>query len=117
MRQLAKRVLPEEAIHWYRRRRALRRYLKDLAYELYDRSVKLDLEGLQDAVLTRRHGVINQVIGEILERTELVMQELDRKIEGAGARSASELRELRAEVAALRDEVARLRDRDGAPTA
>jgi prefoldin subunit 5 len=48
-------------------------------------------------------------VKDVLERTELVLQELDRKIEGVNARHGNDLRSLREEVESLRASVEALR--------
>ena len=108
--RIAKRVLPDRLIEWYRRRRALRRYLRALSYEVYHRQVRLDLFDLEGSVAARRDGFYQRLVKEVLERTELILQELDRRIEGVAARHGNELR-------ALREEVRELRARLDAPAA
>ncbi len=111
---IAKRVLPDPFVDWYRRRRAMRRYLRDIGYELYDRQVRLDLEDLEGRIAARRHGFTEQLTKDILERTDLILQELDRRIQGVEARHGNELRRLREEVEALQDELGHLRNDAGA---
>ncbi|HJP65633.1 MAG TPA: hypothetical protein VKA30_04935 [Actinomycetota bacterium] len=105
LRDLAKRVLPRRFVEWYRRRRAVRQYLRSLGYEIYDRTVRLELEDLEGRIAARRDGFYERLVRDVLERTELVLQELDRKIEGVSARHGNDLRELRHEVQALRDAI------------
>jgi hypothetical protein len=108
---LAKAVLPDRFVEWYRRRRALHRYLEAMSYEVYHRQVRLDrsdLEDLEDRVSARRDGFYQQMVKDVLERTDLVLQQLDRKIEGVSARQARELRALRAEIEDLRADLAGL---------
>jgi hypothetical protein len=106
LRNLLKRILPTSWIEAYRRRRALRRYLRDLAYEIYDRTIRLEREDLTDEleerVAARRAGFHDRLVRDVLERTELVLQELDRRIEGVSARGGRDLRRLEQEVAELR---------------
>ncbi|MBA3552283.1 MAG: hypothetical protein H0W27_05370 [Actinobacteria bacterium] len=101
--RIGHRVLPGTFIEWYRRRRALRRYLVALGYEVYHRQVRLDREEIEGSVAARRDGFYQQMTKDLLERTELIIQELDRRIEGVSARHGNELRNLRAEIASLRD--------------
>lgn len=101
--KIGHRVLPGTFIEWYRRRRALRRYLIALGYEVYHRQVRLDREEIEGSVAARRDGFYQQMTKDLLERTELIIQELDRRIEGVSARHGNELRNLRAEIASLRD--------------
>jgi hypothetical protein len=99
---VAKAVLPDRVVDWYRRRRALRRYLKALSFEIYHRQVRLDREDLEGRVAARRDGFYEQLVKDVLERTELILQELDRRIEGVSARQGNALREIRRDVEALR---------------
>jgi hypothetical protein len=106
---IAKVVLPDRFIEWYRRRRAYRKYAHALAYQVYDREVRLELEDVEGRVAAHRQGFTDRVVRDVLERTELVLQGLDRKIEGVSSRHGQALRELRAEVEALRAELTALR--------
>lgn len=101
--RLGHRFLPSTFIEWYRRRRALRRYLIALGYEVYHRQVRLDRDEIEGSVAARRDGFYQQMMKDLLERTELIIQELDRRIEGVSARHGNELRNLRAEIASLRE--------------
>lgn len=117
LRNLAKKVLPAWAIERYRRRRTLQRYLKSLSHELYDRQAKLDVEQLEGAILARRPDLTDRMLKDILERTDIVLKEFDRQIEGLRARHGNELRVLREEMAAVRTSLAELEqqlDRAGA---
>jgi hypothetical protein len=105
---IAKAILPYRFIEWYRRRRAARRYIEALGYEIYDREIRLELEDMEGRVAARRAGFSQRIIKDILERTDVVLQGLDRKIEGTSARHGRSLRELEAQVEALRAEVDRL---------
>lgn len=108
-RQLLKRVLPDRTIAWYRRRRALRNWLREVAHELYDRQAKLQVEELEGELLARRPDITARLTKDLLSRTDLLLQELDRKLEGLRARHGSQLRNLGEEVRALREEVRGLR--------
>ena len=108
---LAKRVLPEESIDWYRRRRAVRRYFRALGHELYDRQVRMQLEELEGRIAARRDGFYQQLVKDVLERSELVIQELDRRIEALSARHGTELRAHRLELDGVRADLAALRER------
>jgi len=107
LRALATKILPSFFITWYRRRRALKRYLGALSYEIYDRQIRLEIDDLDGRIAARRDGFYERMVKDVLERTELILQELDRRIEGLTARHGTELRELRAELGALQT---RLRD-------
>jgi hypothetical protein len=117
LRELAKRVLPEPTVEWYRRRRALRNWLREVAHELYDRQAKLQVEELEGRLLARRPDITARLTKDLLSRMDLVLEQLDRKVEGMRARHGSELRALREEVARLREEVAALRRRADVPGA
>jgi len=115
---VGKKLLPESAIDAYRRRRALRRYLRSLSFEIYDRQVKRHVEELEDAVLTRRPDITEKLMKDLLDRTDLLLQQLHRQIEGLQARHGGELRELREESERLRSALeelqARMSDREPA---
>jgi hypothetical protein len=115
---VGKKLLPESAIDAYRRRRALRQYLRSLSFEVYDRQVKRHVEELEDTVLTRRPDITQKLMKDVLDRTDVLLQQLHRQIEGLQARHGGELRELREESERLRsalDELqARLSDREPA---
>ena len=104
LRTLVKRVMPTEWIHAYRRRRLTRRYLRGLAYELYDRQVRLSLEDFETDVAERPKGFHDRLARDVLARTDAVLQGLDRKIEGVSARHGTELRRLREELETARAE-------------
>jgi hypothetical protein len=110
---VAKKLLPDEVIDRYRRRRALRRYLRSLSYEIYDRQKLLRVEQLEGAVLARRPDLTERLMKDLLERMDLVLQELHREVEGVRARHGTELRELREEMAGLRAAFQELQSRLG----
>ena len=99
---VAKRVLPRRFARWYRRRRALRRYLRALSFEVYERQIRIDPAELEGRIAARRDGFYDRLVKEVLERTDLILQELDRRIEAVSARQGGELRKLRQEVAEVR---------------
>lgn len=107
-REFGKKVLPSRFIDSYRRRRALRTFMSELSYELYDRQIKLLVEDIEGSVLARRPAITDRLSKDLLTRTDLLLQELDRRIEGVRARQGEELRSLRNELAAVRDEMASL---------
>jgi hypothetical protein len=65
----------------------------------------MDLQELEGRVAARRDGFYRQIVREVLERTDLILQELDRRIEGMNARHGSDLRRLSDQVASLRTQV------------
>ena len=101
-RRLAKREVPARAVDAYRRRRALRKYLRSIAFEIYDRNRTFELEELEGELLARRPDITSRLMKDLLMRTDILIQQLDRQIEALRARHGSELRELRNEVEALR---------------
>ena len=108
LRQIAKKILPERFINWYRRRRATRAYLDALSYELLERQTRLD--ELEGRIAARRDGFYERIVHDVLERTEVILQELDRRIEGVSARTGSRLHGIEEQLEELRSEIARLRD-------
>jgi hypothetical protein len=102
LREIGKKVLPSGVVDSYRRRRAVRRYLRSLGYELHDRHSKMELEELEGRILVRRPDITERLAKDILTRTDLLMQELDRQVEAIRARHGTELHELREQVAQLR---------------
>jgi hypothetical protein len=106
-RKVAKIVLGERFADWFRRRRAMRRYLEALSYELLERKAPLD--HMEGGVAARRDGFHQHIVTDVLERTDIILQELDRRIEGLAARSGQRLSRLEGEVNALRSEVRALR--------
>ncbi len=117
MREFAKRILPKRVLNWYRRRRALRGYLKDLSRELVDRQLPLDPREIEGELAAKRQGFYEGLVKDVLERTDLVLQELDRRIAGVSTRHGAELERLREELAELRATVQTLagHPRLGAP--
>jgi hypothetical protein len=112
LRAAAKQVLPDRFVYWYRRKRATLRFVNLLGYELYDRQIRMQLEDLEGRIAARRDGFYEQLVRDVLDRTELVVQELARRLDGQAARSRAELRDLREEVAGIRKLLVELR---GAP--
>jgi hypothetical protein len=106
-RKAARIVLGERFADWYRRRRATRQYLEALSYELIERETRLD--HLEGRIAARRDGFYQRIVTDVLERTDLVLQELDRRIEGLTARTGQRLSGLEDELAALRKDLEGLR--------
>jgi hypothetical protein len=79
--------------------------MQALGYEVYDRQVRMDLEDIEGRVIARREGFQEQVLKDVLARTDLVLQELDRKIEGVSTRHGKEIRMLAADVQALKEQI------------
>ena len=110
LRTQVKRMMPDEWVHAYRRRRAMRRYLRGLGYELYDRQVRRSLDDFEADVAARPNGFHDELARAVLARTDAVLEGLDKKIEGVSARHGTELRKLRGDLDAIRAELAALRD-------
>jgi uncharacterized small protein (DUF1192 family) len=106
-RKFVIKLLPYRVVEWYRRKRAVRRYLKGLSVEVLERERRL--EHLEGRVAASQRGFYHQIVTDVLERTDIILQELDRRVEGVAARTEESVVGLEAEVAALRDEVAKLR--------
>jgi hypothetical protein len=95
-------------VQWIRRQRAARRYLKALSYEMVERDTRLD--DIDARVAIHSDGFYQQMVREILERTDVVLHELNRRIEGQGARHAERLQNLEEQVGDLRRAVDQLRE-------
>ncbi len=87
----------------------MRIYLRELSYEVYDRTIRIELEETEERIAARREGFYGRLVQDVLERTDVVLQQLDRRIEGVSARHGGDIRELREELAALRSELEELR--------
>lgn len=110
LRAFAKRVLPDRFVDWYRRRRVLRYYLRDLSYDLLVRQTRLELGEIEADMATHRDYLREAIAHDVLMRTDLLLQELDRHIEGVATRTGQRLDDLQAQVEELRGEMKRIRD-------
>lgn len=106
---MAKSIVPARAVEAYRRRRALRTYLRSIAFEIYDRNRTFELEELEGELLARRPDITSRLMKDLLMRTDVLIQQLDRQVEGLRARHGGELRQLRAEIEGLRASLEALR--------
>ena len=111
LKAIVKKVLPRRAVDAYRRFHALRRYLRSLSHEIYDRDIRLRLEELEGTLMVRRPDITERIIKDVVNRTEVVLQQMHREIEGLRARHDGELRELREEVEQLRSALQELQVR------
>jgi hypothetical protein len=111
MRRFLKRIVPGGILEEYRRRRALRRFLRSLSYEIYDRQRTFRVEEIEGSVLARRPDITERLMKDLLDRMDLLLQELHRQIEGLRARHGTQLHELQDEVERLRTTVADLQSR------
>lgn len=107
MRDFLKRVLPRPIVNWIRRRLAVRRYLRAISFELLARDTRLD--DLEAQIAARRDGFYDRLVLDVLDRTDLVLKEIDRKVEGVNARHTERLAELEAQLRELAAAVERLR--------
>lgn len=106
-RRVAKKLIPQRLVSRIRRRKVTRQYLSALSYELLERETRLDY--LEGRVAARRDGFYERMVHDVLERTELVLQELDRRIEGLRARAGQRQDAVEEQLVQLREELALLR--------
>ncbi len=109
IKDVLKKLLPERYIESYRRRRAVRAYMRSLSHEIYDRQKQLRIEELEGKILARRPSLTHRLMKDLLDRMDVVMEGFHRQLEGIRARHGTELRELREEVDDLRASVEALR--------
>jgi len=107
MRRGVVKVTPKPLVTRRRRKRAYKRYMKALSYELLERETQLDY--IEGRVSARRDGFYERIVREVLERTEMILQELDRRIEGVSARGNERMNALEEQLLALRDQLNNLR--------
>jgi hypothetical protein len=100
IRRALKKVVDPLAFR-FRRRRAIRRYLKELGFEIYDRSIRLDREDLEEQIIARRHGFYDRLVRDVMERTEIVVQGLDERVASISSRQGHEIDRLQGELAAI----------------
>jgi hypothetical protein len=112
-RKFLVKLLPYRIVEWYRRRRAIRRYMKGLSVEVLERERRL--EHLEGRVAASQRGFYHQIVKDLLERTDIILQELDRRVEGVAARTEESVVKMQTELTELRDEMGRLRDELGTP--
>jgi len=105
------KVTPDSVVVRRRRKRAYKRYMKALSFELLERETQLDY--IEGRVAARRDGFYERIVREVLERTEMILQELDRRIEGVSARGNERMSALEEQLIALRDQLNNLRQLDG----
>ena len=109
LRETGKRVLPGGAVESFRRVRALVRYLRSLSYEVYDRQKTFHVEELEGRLIARRPDITERLMKDLLERTDILLQELHREVEALRARQGNDLRDVGARVDALSAELGELR--------
>ncbi len=111
VREFLKKALPRPLVDWIRRRLAVRRYLRAISYELLARDTRLD--DLEAQIAARRDGFYDRLVLDVLDRTDLVMQQLDRKIEGVNARHGERIADLEAASAELTEAIGAAANRHG----
>ena len=84
----------------------MKRFVRAVAHELAERDTQLD--DLEERLASRPGGFYERVVKEVLERVDLVLQELDRRIEGQEARHSGRIRDLETEITSLRERLAAL---------
>src|SRR5947209_19957562 len=82
--------------------------MKGLSVEVLERERRL--EHLEGRIAASTRGFYHQIVTDVLERTDIILQELDRRVEGISARTEENVAELEAEVARLRADLGKLRD-------
>lgn len=82
--------------------------MKALSYELVERDTRLD--DIDARVAIHSDGFYQQMVREILERNDILLHELNRRIEGQGARHDERLQDLKQQVAELRRAIERLQE-------
>lgn len=100
VRDAVKRALPAPLVAWIARRRALRRYLRAVSYELLERESRLEDVGGRAAA--RLEGFEERTLRSVLERTDVILEELARRVEAQEARQARRIHGLESEIAELR---------------
>ena len=102
------KILPYRFVDWYRRKRALRRFMRGLSVETLERERRL--EPLEGRVAASTRGFYHQIVADVLERTDIILQELDRRIEGVSARTDERLASVESQLDQAREELARVRE-------
>src|SRR5207247_5095084 len=97
-RKFVIKLLPYRLVEWYRRKRSIRRYMKGLSVEVLERERRL--EHLEGRVAASQRGFYAQIVTDVLERTDIILQELDRRIEGRAARTEEGVARTEPEVSA-----------------
>ncbi|HEY7282390.1 MAG TPA: hypothetical protein VID47_12440 [Actinomycetota bacterium] len=122
LRRTVKDLTPHRALAWYRRRRELRIYFNELGDNLWlQRLQTLDAQRTGKPVPAEEAGgdATGQpaawAIHDLVERNDIVLKAMERRIEALTARHGQQIRNLRDDVAALREQLDALRERLDAP--
>jgi hypothetical protein len=118
LRRTAKGLTPDKALAWYRRRRELRIYFNELGDNLWlQRMQTLDAQRTGTPVPAEEmagSGETGQpaawAIHDLVERNDIVLKAMERKIEALTARHGQQIRNLRDEVAGLRDQLSAIQE-------
>ena len=89
-----------------KRRRALRRYLEQLSEDLARRDSQLDR--LEERVASESEGFHDRLVRDVLARAEILLGELDRRIDQLHAQTRGDLAGVERRLAELRRKVAAL---------
>jgi hypothetical protein len=89
-----------------RRRRALRRYLEALSQDLATRDGQVDR--LEERVATESEGFHDRLVRDVLARAEIMLGELDRRIDQLDAQTREQLADVERRLAELRHKMAAL---------
>ena len=119
LRRAAKDLTPDKALAWYRRRRELRIYFNELGDNLWlQRMQTLDAQRTGTPVPaeeTAGPGTADQPIAwavhDLVERNDIVLKAMERKIEALTARHGQQIRNLRDDLAAVRDRLSAIQER------
>jgi hypothetical protein len=117
LRSTLKGLAPDRALAWYRRRRELRIYSRELGDNLWLQRLRtLDAQRRGEPVPLDETagqggagGWSGAAIHDIVERNDIVLKAMERKIEALTARHGQQIRNLRDEVEAMKTELATLR--------
>ena len=91
----------------------MRRYLQELSHEIVERQSRL--EYLEGRFASSRDGLYERIVSDVVQRTEVVLQELDRRIGAVAARTGQDLAAVEKHLLAIAEQVARLREAHEAP--
>jgi multidrug resistance efflux pump len=105
---VARRLVPDQVAQAVRRRRAAKRYLEEVSQEMLDRQARLDQ--LEGDVAARRDGLYERIVSDVVERTQVILKELEGRIDAVAARAERDLTALEGEVSELSEQVARIRE-------